>query len=116
MRVGQTLRAQPVTLPMVFELGRAMRKKEEFESARLVDFEFRRRARPARILAHDLGLDDGTVAGIATMHDEDAIPGLLATLAGQPVAEVVAAYSKCLRQGHEQLLIERGDPTPHRMG
>ncbi|MBN2971569.1 hypothetical protein JW805_06005 [Roseomonas aeriglobus] len=101
---------------MVFDLGKAMRKKEEFESARLLDFEFRRRARAARMLARDLGLDESTVSGIAAMHDENRIPALLAEMAGRPVADMVTAYSECLRRAHEQLIAERGDPTPYRMG
>lgn len=39
---------------MVWDLGKAMRKKEEFESARLVDFEFRQRVRATRLIAQKL--------------------------------------------------------------
>lgn len=35
---------------MVFDLGRAFRKKDEFESARLMDFEFRQRSRATKNL------------------------------------------------------------------
>jgi hypothetical protein len=43
---------------MAWDLGKAMRKKEEFESARLLDFEFRQRARATRLLARAFGLDE----------------------------------------------------------
>ena len=52
---------------MVFDLGKAMRKKEEFESARLMDFDFRQRVRATRLMARALGTgkknEDGTLQG-----------------------------------------------------
>ena len=41
---------------MVFDLRGALLKKEEAESARLMDFEFRLRARTMRLLAARIGL------------------------------------------------------------
>lgn len=101
---------------MVFDLGRAMRSKEEVESRRLLDFEFRRRARATRMAARSLGIDDADAAGIAAVHDEDAIPARLADISGQALADVATLFSECLRQAHEQLIAECGDPTPHRLG
>ena len=52
---------------MVWDFGKAMRKKEEFESARLIDFEFRQRARAAcddreRASLAEHGVEQGAVA------------------------------------------------------
>ncbi|MBM3926982.1 MAG: hypothetical protein FJ335_00765 [Sphingomonadales bacterium] len=101
---------------MVFDLGKAMRSKEEFESRRLLDFEFRRRARATRMAARSLGIDDADAAGIAPVYDEDAIPARLADISGHALADVATLFSDRLRQAHEQLIVECGDPTPHRLG
>ena len=98
---------------MAFDLELAMRKKEEFESARLMDFEFRRRARATRLLARSLGLEeDGAAALVATM-SEDAASERLGLLAGVSAEEAAAEYRRCLAIAHAQLVAERGDPSPH---
>ena len=42
---------------MVWDIGQAMRRKEEFESSRLLDFAFRLRVRTAGRFAAELGWD-----------------------------------------------------------
>ena len=101
---------------MVFDLAKAMRKKEEWESARLLDFEFRRRARATRLTAQALGLDDTQAAQVVATKAEGDIPERLALLAGADAQEVAAAYHRNLATAHTQLVAERGDPTPHRLG
>ena len=101
---------------MVWDLGKAMRKKEEFESARLMDFEFRQRARATRLLARSLGLDEAAlVREIATL-DEDGLVDKVADESGQPRSDVAAEYRRCLGLAREQVIAERGDPTPYRLG
>ncbi|TFU05971.1 hypothetical protein EUV02_02820 [Polymorphobacter arshaanensis] len=100
---------------MVFDLGRALRKKEEFESARLVDFEFRRRARATRLLLQAMGRDDAEAAAIVASLGEDAIPAHLAALMQTPVKDVAAEFQKCLVIAHRQLVAEQGDPAPFRL-
>lgn len=101
---------------MVFDLGRAMRKKEEFESARLIDFDFRRRVRAAKLLAASLGLDEALVAElVATLPEADVLTQM-ADRAGIAESEVVNAYPAMLAKAHQQLVVERGDPTPSRLG
>jgi hypothetical protein len=100
---------------MAFDLGRAMRKKEEFESARLMDFEFRRRARATRALAESLGLDAAVAAECVATLNEAATLDRLADLAGVPSATVRAAYARCVAAARAQLTAERGDPSPHRL-
>ena len=100
---------------MVFDLRRALLKKEEIESARLMDFEFRLRARTMRLLATELGLDpEEVVTRIAVQGDD----GILAELAGtcRLTAETLdTLYRNCREIGRKQLVVERGDPTPHKI-
>jgi hypothetical protein len=100
---------------MAFDLGLAMRKKEEFESARWMDFEFRRRARATRLLAEALGLNQAVSAKLIATSKEDEIPQRLAALTSVSVDEVWSEYRKYLTIAHDQLVRERGDPAPYRM-
>lgn len=101
---------------MVFDLGRAMRKKEEFESARLIDFDFRRRVRAARLLAASLGLDEAIASDLVATRPEAEVLARMADLAGVPESEISIAYPQMVAQAHQQLVVERGDPTPYRLG
>ena len=100
---------------MVFDLGLALRKKEELESARLMDFEFRLRARAARLLAKALGLNETAAARLIATVPEHEIAERLAQLAATPVDVAKAAYESFLAAARRQILAERGDPTPHRL-
>jgi hypothetical protein len=101
---------------MVWDLGKAMRKKEEFESARLLDFEFRQRVRTARLLARSLGLDESLLVGETLLKNEDAIIELAAERSAQSVDDVQAKFSNCSSRARRELIEERGDPTPYRLG
>lgn len=100
---------------MVFDLGRAMRKKEEFKSARLMDFAFRRHARASRLLAQSLGIKPAVAASLVASSSEEAIPLRLSELAGTSAEEARAAFRQFLSIAHAELVAERGDPTPHRL-
>jgi hypothetical protein len=100
---------------MVFDLGRAMRKKEEFESARLMDFGFRRRARATRALAAAYGMDPEALVREIALMDEAGLIALVAGRAGHDCASVQATYDRCVAEAHRSLVAERGDPTPHRL-
>ncbi len=100
---------------MAFDLASAMRKKAEFESARLMDFEFARRARATRLLARALGLEETeTVKQIAICDEASLLDRLLPQVACDREA-LAATYRNCLAEAHTQLIAERGDPTPYRM-
>ncbi|MCJ2177482.1 hypothetical protein [Novosphingobium album (ex Hu et al. 2023)] len=101
---------------MVWDLGKAMRKKEEFESARLMDFEFRQRARATRLLARSYKLDEQIVTREIAVMPEDAILDLIAASIGRAREEVSTEYGLCLSEARKQLIAERGDPTPYRLG
>jgi hypothetical protein len=101
---------------MVWDLGKAMQKKEEFESARLMDFEFRQRARATRLLARSLGLSEDDLVGEIALRSEDGVLDLVAAQTSQPKQAVATIYAKCLGEARQQLIAERGDPTPYRLG
>ena len=96
---------------MVFDLRGALLKKEEVESARLMDFEFRLRARTMRLLAARLGLlPADLVAEIARGDDEAILARLRADLPG-----VDAHYAEAREGARRQLIEERGDPAPYKL-
>lgn len=101
---------------MVWDLGRAMRKKEEFESARLMDFEFRQRARAMRRLAQRLGRDERSLARATADQPDEAILRDLAGDTGRDEEEIIRLYHACLIDARAELIAERGDPTPYRLG
>ena len=101
---------------MVWDLGKAMQKKEEFESARLMDFEFRQRARAIRLLLAVLGLEDPALARDLVAETDAAVMDRVTEASGRPRAEVEAGYQTCLGEARRQLIAERGDPSPVRLG
>lgn len=100
----------------MFDLGKAMRKKEEFESARLMDFDFRQRVRATRLLAHALGCDEAALVEQVALRDAEGLIILLAGQTGRARGELEAIYAGCLTEARAQLIAERGDPTPNRLG
>ena len=100
---------------MAFDLRGAMLKKQEVESARLAEFDYRWRARTMRLLAArlDAGLSADDMAAETARHDDEAI---LADLAARyPDAGVQRLYEQCHAQARIALIEELGDPTPHRL-
>lgn len=96
---------------MVFDLRRALLKKEEVESARLMDFEFRLRARTMRLLAPRLGMAESELLAEVALHDDG---GILAGLRpGNPGID--AQFREAREEARRQLVAERGDPTPHKL-
>ena len=101
---------------MAWDLGKAMRKKEEFESARLLDFEFRQRARATRLLARSLGLDEAKLVSEIVERDEDRLLDWVARQCGRTNEQVSTEYRRCAAVARQELIAERGDPTPYRLG
>jgi hypothetical protein len=97
---------------MVWDLRGALLAKEEFESARLQNFEFRHRARAMRLLAERIGEDAQALVVETAEHDDEAILSRLAQTHG----DLTAAYHECQSKARAQLISEIGDPTPHRLG
>lgn len=97
---------------MVFDLRRALLKKEEVESARLMDFEFRLRARTMRLLAPRLGMAETELLAEVARHDD---PAILAGL--RPAhADIDTLFAAAKEEARRQLIAERGDPAPHKLG
>ena len=101
---------------MVFDLRRALLAKEEKDSARLMDFEFRQRARSFRLLAAILDIDPATLVREIAQHDDLAILDALANDLSMSREELGLHYAKCRADAYAQLVGELGDPTPHRLG
>ena len=102
---------------MVFDLGKAMAKKGEFESARLADFEFRLRARTFRLMARKIGREADparVVAMIAQMSDQEILKEL-AERFPEHAEDMDRLYRECSVEARAQLIKELGDPTPHRL-
>ena len=94
---------------MVFDLRGALLKKEEVESARLMDFEFRLRARTMRLLAARIGLLPADLVAEIAKGDDAAI---LAHLRPDHPA-VDTQFAEAREGARRQLIAERGDPTPY---
>lgn len=101
---------------MAFDLRRALLSKEEKDSARLMDFEFRQRARSFRLIAEALGIDSAVLVREIALHDDRAILDGLANDLPKSREELGELYAKCRAQAYQQLVAEIGDPTPHRLG
>ena len=102
---------------MVWDLRGALLKKEEKESARLADFEFRLRARTMRLLAERLGPPAEPALLVAAIARQDDA-GILEEIGrdGRIDASVLPqAYERCRAEARRQLIAERGDPSPHRL-
>jgi hypothetical protein len=93
-----------------------MQKKEEFESARLADFEFRQRVRATRLLARSLEIDEAPLVKEIAARDEGGVIDLIAAETSRSKDKIAADFVRCLAEAREQLIAERGDPTPHRLG
>ena len=100
---------------MAFDLCGALLKKQEVESARLAEFDYRWRARTMRLLAErlDPALSGDEMAAETARRDDEAI---LADLAERyPEAEVTKLYDRARAEARRALVEELGDPTPHRL-
>lgn len=105
-----------MTGAMVFDLRRTLLKKEEIETARLLDFEFCLRARTMRLFATELGMDPDAMVTRIAEHDDAAILDALVGETGRPIAALETIFAACRASSRAQLILERGDPAPHRLG
>ena len=94
---------------MVWDLRGALLKKQEVESARLADFEFRLRARTMRLLAPLVGMTPEELVPRIALEDDEAI------LRGLPGDGAHEAYDRCRAAARAELIEELGDPSPYRL-
>ncbi|MDP3781666.1 MAG: hypothetical protein Q8Q79_01990 [Sphingopyxis sp.] len=80
---------------MAWDLGKAMQKKEEFESARLADFEFRQRVRATRLLARTLGVDESSLVKEIAARDEEGVLDLVAVETSRSKDKIAAEFARC---------------------
>jgi hypothetical protein len=102
---------------MVWNLRGALLKKQETESARLADFEFRLRARTMRLLAPviDPALSPDALAGeIAVSGDDVIIAGLMERFPDK-AGVIGPLYPVSRANARVQMIDEIGDPSPVRL-
>ena len=98
---------------MAWDLRAALLKKGEIESARLMDFEFRQRARSIARLAGALGLDPAEWVGKVALKDDAGVLAEIAALPDMPDTERLAALHADARASvRADLIAEFGDPAP----
>jgi hypothetical protein len=101
---------------MVWDLGLAMRKKEECESERLMNFEFWQRVRATRLFARTVGLNEESLVGEIAVRGSDELLDLVAKNTSRSRDDLATVYEQCLGEARQQLIAEKGDPTPNRLG
>ena len=101
---------------MAFDLGAMLRRKGEFETARLDDFEFRQRARTIRLFAARRGMDAEVLLKQTALGDDERLLGVLTEGLDEAEAQLlVRDWFAARAEAYQQLLEELGDPTPVRM-
>jgi hypothetical protein len=100
---------------MAFDLRGALLKKEERESARLMDFAFRLRARTWRLVGEALGTEPDDTARMTALHDDEALLERLATRFPGRAGELSDLQRACAAEARQQLISEIGDPSPYRL-
>lgn len=100
---------------MAWDLRSALLKKQEVETARLVDFEFRQRARTMRLLAEALGLEPATLVRAVAEKGDQPILEDLAEATGLSPSVIAEHYAASRARARAGLIRELGDPAPHRL-
>lgn len=100
---------------MAWDLRGALLAKQEAETARLVDFDFRLRVRTLRLLAPAFALAPDALARRVVDGDDDGLIAALAAEAGMAATDLAAAFARARADARAQLVAERGDPAPHRL-
>lgn len=101
---------------MAWDLRAALLKKQEFETARLLDFEFRHRVRTMRLIAAQLPLNGNELARRTVLEDDETILDDIVAKTGRSLEDVRELYIDSSVAARRQLIQELGDPTPHRLG
>jgi hypothetical protein len=90
-------------------------RKQETETARLVDFEFRLRARTMRLLAGSLGQPADELVALIALHPDERILERLAGSDPGRAEHLWTLYARARSEARSQLIAEHGDPSPHRL-
>lgn len=100
---------------MTFDLRTALLKKAEVETARLVDFEFRLRARTMRLLAARIGAEPEALVARIVRADDAAIVADLAQARGLAIDALALDYRRSAAEARAELVAKLGDPSPYRL-
>lgn len=100
---------------MAFDLRAALLRKQETETARLVDFDFRLRARTMRLLAAELREPPAALVALIALHPDDEILARLAECHLDRASALHGLYARARAEARAQLIAEHGDPSPHRL-
>lgn len=98
---------------MTFDLGKALLRKEEHESARLTELEFAEMVRALKALAAELAVPVEPMLGILVERGLGAVLAQLREFCGQ---DLEVDYLRCRAKARAKLIEERGDPAPVRLG
>ena len=100
---------------MAFDLRGALLKKEERESTRLADFDFKLRARTFRLMAPALGVSQHEIVPLIAQGDDDGVLAELAARLPNQAQDLAHLYNRCRSEARVQLISEIGDPSPYRL-
>ena len=92
-----------------------MLKKEERDSARLMEFEFRHRARTFQLLAKAVGVERNETAGQIMRMNDSGVLTWLAQATGCDDSALQGAFAQCAVEARRQLIEEVGNPAAHRL-
>jgi prolyl-tRNA editing enzyme YbaK/EbsC (Cys-tRNA(Pro) deacylase) len=100
---------------MVWDLRGALLKKEERESARLADFEFKHRVRTMRLLARKFSLDEKSIVTLVAKGDDEAALAHIASAHQIDETTLKKTFVRYVEEARKQLIRELGSPAPHRL-
>lgn len=100
---------------MAWDLRGSLLKKEERESARLADFDFKLRARTFRLLADRLGARPAEIVPLIAQGGDSDVLGELARRFPAAAPGLNDFYAWARAEARTQLIAEDGDPSPHRL-
>lgn len=102
-------------MAMAWDLRSSLLKKEERESARLAEFEFKLRARTFRLVATALGAPPEEVVSLIAGGDDTAVLRQLSVSFPRRAADLHELHARCRVEARAQLIAEVGDPSPYRL-
>lgn len=100
---------------MIWDLRGALLKKEERESSRLADFEFRHRVRAMRLLARTIEIDEAQAVKLVARGDNEAALAELGRAHEIDERVLREAFTRCQDEARAQLIREVGNPAPYRL-
>jgi hypothetical protein len=100
---------------MIRDLRSSLLKKEERESARLADFDFKLRARTFRLLALALGAAPADIVSLVASGDDETVLAELIRRFPAQAEKLNQLYNRCRSEARRELIAEEGDPSPHRL-